>query len=185
MSVRYMVVIGLFIALFTLSSVFPIYIPISPVPITLHVFFVMLSGVILGKKFGTISVVIWILIGIFGLPVFSGGKSGIMVILGPTGGFLVGFIVCSYIVGYMVNRFGYRLNTIILSGFIGLLFIYIIGCLGFFGSFYFLHKPITLLQSIKLSVFPFIPFDIVKIFFSSLICFRVHKSLKESGYSLL
>ncbi|MDR2442464.1 MAG: biotin transporter BioY [Deltaproteobacteria bacterium] len=66
--------------------------PFSPVPITLQTMFVLLTGLILGSKRGVYAILIYILAGCVGLPVFAGGKAGLAVLIGPTGGFLLGFI---------------------------------------------------------------------------------------------
>ncbi|MDR2442465.1 MAG: biotin transporter BioY [Deltaproteobacteria bacterium] len=66
--------------------------PISPVPITLQTLFVLLTGLILGPKRGVYAMLIYLLAGAVGLPVFAGGKAGVAVLIGPTGGFLLGFI---------------------------------------------------------------------------------------------
>jgi biotin transport system substrate-specific component len=78
-------------------------IPIGPVPITLQVLFVLLSGLVLGSKLGAISQVEYLAFGFAGVPVFAQGKSGLIALLGPTGGYLVGFIVGAYIAGLLAE----------------------------------------------------------------------------------
>jgi biotin transport system substrate-specific component len=73
--------------------------PLSPVPITMQTLFVLLSGLILGPKAGAASSGLYLLAGIVGLPVFAGGKGGLAVLIGPTGGFLIGFPLASAISG--------------------------------------------------------------------------------------
>jgi len=80
-----------------------ISIPISHVPITLQTFFVYLAGAILGSKLALLSQIIYILIGIIGFPVFAYGKAGFGVLIGPTGGYLIGFIIGAYIIGRMIE----------------------------------------------------------------------------------
>ena len=91
MSLRKKMLVSLFAALLCVSSY--VVIPIGPVPVTLQVLFVLLAGAVLGAKMGALSVVIWVMLGAFGLPVFAGGKAGPMVLLGPTGGYLLGFVI--------------------------------------------------------------------------------------------
>jgi len=76
-----------------------INIPIGPVPISLQTFFVTLAGFVLGPKKGAMAVALYLLAGLIGLPVFSGGRSGLGHLLGPTGGFLVGFMLSAFISG--------------------------------------------------------------------------------------
>ena len=76
-----------------------VQIPIGPVPITLQVLFVLLSGLVLGSKLGAASQMEYLALGFAGMPVFAQGKSGLIALLGPTGGYLVGFILGAYIAG--------------------------------------------------------------------------------------
>jgi len=78
--------------------------PFTPVPITLQTFSVFLSGVVLGKKYGSVSQLIYILLGLVGLPFFAGGSAGFVRLLGPTGGYLIGFVVCSFFVGKLLEK---------------------------------------------------------------------------------
>ncbi len=75
------------------------FLPLYPVPITLQTLFTYLSGAVLGPWFGALSQVIYILLGGIGLPVFAGGKAGFGTLLGPTGGYLLGFIAASFAIG--------------------------------------------------------------------------------------
>jgi len=78
-------------------------IPIGPVPITLQTLFVLLTGLLLGSRWGAASVAIYLLAGIAGLPVFSAGTGGIGQIIGPKGGYLIGFLVAAYLTG-LINE---------------------------------------------------------------------------------
>ena len=82
-----------------------ISIPFYPVPLTLQVFFVLLSGTILGKKLGALSQIIYLGIGAIGAPVFHNFTGGMGILLGPTGGFLIGFIPGAYMAGLVYERF--------------------------------------------------------------------------------
>lgn len=79
--------------------------PWTPVPISAQTFAVLLSGVLLGGWYGGLSQFFYIGAGIAGVPWFSGGGSGIAHILGPTGGYIVGFILAAFFVGYFIDRF--------------------------------------------------------------------------------
>ncbi|MCJ2166139.1 MULTISPECIES: biotin transporter BioY [unclassified Pseudodesulfovibrio] len=76
-----------------------INIPIGPVPISLQTFFVTLAGFVLGPRRGALAVALYLLAGVIGLPVFAGGKSGLGHMIGPTGGFLFGFLLSAFISG--------------------------------------------------------------------------------------
>jgi len=75
------------------------FLPLYPVPITLQSLFTYLSGAVLGPWLGALSQVIYILLGAIGLPIFAGGKAGFGTLLGPTGGYLFGFVVASLVIG--------------------------------------------------------------------------------------
>jgi len=78
-------------------------IPLPVVPITLQTFFVMLSGVVLGPYFGALSMAVYLLLGFLGMPVFAGGQSGLGVLAGQTGGYLIGFVLCPIVTGLIVQ----------------------------------------------------------------------------------
>ena len=80
-----------------------IMIPLPPVPITMQTLFVSLAGALLGGYLGALSQVVYILLGVIGLPVFAGGKAGFGVLIGPTGGYLIGFIVGAFIIGKLTS----------------------------------------------------------------------------------
>ncbi len=74
-------------------------IPLGPVPFTLQPYFVMLAGYLLGPLHGAGAVTLYVCAGLLGLPVFAGGKAGLAVLLGPTGGFLAGFVLAAWVTG--------------------------------------------------------------------------------------
>jgi biotin transport system substrate-specific component len=81
-----------------------IAIPVGPVPIVLQNLFVMLAGLLLGGRWGLISVGVYLLAGAMGLPVFAGGTGGAGKFVGPTGGYLLGFAAAAYLVGVISER---------------------------------------------------------------------------------
>ncbi len=74
--------------------------PLGPVPISMQPLFVFLTGYVLGPKRGVLAIGLYLLAGTIGLPVFSGGRSGLGHLLGPTGGYLFGFVVAAYLCGF-------------------------------------------------------------------------------------
>ena len=81
-----------------------IHIPIGPVPMVLSTLFVLLSGLLLGSRWGFISMGIYLLVGAMGLPVFAGGKGGFAHFFGPTGGYLLGYGLSAWITGVISER---------------------------------------------------------------------------------
>ncbi len=87
-----------------------IYLPWSPVPVTGQTFAVLMSGVLLGAAWGGLSQFVYLGLGLAGIPWFTGGKSGLSVLLGPTGGYLIGFIIASLFIGYIVDKYARSRN---------------------------------------------------------------------------
>ncbi len=102
--IRKMVFTSLFAALIIVGGYISFPIPLSPVPIALADFFVMLAGLLLGASSGGASVGLFLFLGALGLPVFAGGKSGLAVLFGPTGGFLFGYLVSAIVIGAISQR---------------------------------------------------------------------------------
>ena len=93
---------SLLAALAAISAYFPI--PIGPVPVILQNIFILLAGLLLGSRWGLISMGIYLLIGAIGLPVFSAGRGGIAHFFGPTGGYLFGYALCAFVTGLISER---------------------------------------------------------------------------------
>ncbi len=81
------------------------YLPYTPVPVTGQVFAVLLSGVILGKWYGGVSQGLYAALGAAGVPWFNGGKAGMEILSGVTGGYIIGFIAASLIIGWCTDRY--------------------------------------------------------------------------------
>ncbi len=164
--VRKMVYASLFAAMTSVGAF--MIIPVGPVPITLQVLFVFMAGSMLKARWGMISMIIYVLLGIVGLPVFSGGGSGFGILLGPTGGYLVGFIAAAGLIGFLFeHRPPSHIVVNILYMFVGLIMIYILGIaqLAFVA-----HLDIT--TAIALGAVPFLPADVMKAIVAAIISTR-------------
>lgn len=181
MSAKHMVLTSLFTALIAISSQLYIPLPLSGVPHTLQILFVLLAGLLLGARWGACSVLLWILLGIFGLPVYAQGKAGAAVLFGPTGGFLLGFAICAYFVG----NFAWKENAykkVLFTMLIGLGIVYSVGLIGFMTNYhFFLHKDIKLEAAVGLTILPFLPFDIIKACLAAWLGLKVRKALLRAG----
>ncbi len=104
-----------------------LHLPIGPVPIVLTNLFVLLSGLLLGARWGFISAALYLLVGAMGMPVFYGGKGGLAHLFGPTGGYLFGFVLSAGMVGFISHRIRYSLLGDIIAVIIGSLVIYAFG----------------------------------------------------------
>jgi biotin transport system substrate-specific component len=122
---RWMVLASLMAAL-TAAGAY-ILVPIGPVPIVLSTLFVLLSGLLLGSRWGLVSMALYLLVGAIGMPVFSGGRGGLAHFLGPTGGYLFGYVFASWVTGLIAERSRGILIFEILSVLTGSLAIYSLG----------------------------------------------------------
>lgn len=101
---RGMVFAALFAALTGAVAWFKIPLPFTPVPITLQTLVVLLSGAMLGSYYGALAMIIYLILGAIGLPVFAGGSSGFGALFGPTGGYLLSYPIAAFIIGKMLER---------------------------------------------------------------------------------
>jgi len=151
-----------------------IIIPLPPVPITLQTLFLSLAGALLGARLGALSQVIYLLIGMIGLPVFAGGKAGLGVLFGPTGGYLMGFVAGAWVIGILVNLrrkpgFGWTAGAIL----VGTAVIYLFGV-----TQLYLVAEISLYKAISVGVLPFLIGDMVKILAAAYVVIRVRPGLR-------
>jgi biotin transport system substrate-specific component len=121
-----MVVLASLMAALTAVGAY-IHVPIGPVPIVLSTLFVILSGLLLGSRWGPASMGLYLLVGAIGMPVFAGGKGGLAHFFGPTGGYLFGYVLASWITGFVSERSGGLLLLDILAVVIGSFVIYGLG----------------------------------------------------------
>ncbi len=158
--------------LITLCARIAIVLPFSPVPVTGQTFAVLITGALLGARRGCLSVLLYIMQGVLGLPVFSMGRAGFVILLGPTGGYLVGFIAAAYVVGLLAEKGWDRwVVTAVLAMVIGSIVMYAFGLLwlsNFAGS---------IKAALALGLYPFIPGDLFKIVLAA--------ALLPSGWKLL
>jgi len=135
----------------------PLSVPFGPIPFSLQVFVVCLSVYVLGARRGTSAVMLYLLIGFIGLPVFSGFAGGAGKLLGPTGGFLVGFIPLAAISGWFSDR-SERVAAQFAGMLLGLAVLYLFGAV-------WLSKVAKLdfNRCMAVAVYPFIPIDVLKI----------------------
>lgn len=163
---------GMFAALTAVFS--QIQIPIGPVPINLATFSVMLSGSVLGWEYGTLSQTVYVMLGIIGAPVFAGFSGGLGVVLGKTGGYILGYIAIAFIVGVMTEKINISRKVILpLSMAIGTLVCYTLGT-----AWFMILTKTGLWQSLLLCVIPFLIGDAIKISVASLITGRLKKAIK-------
>lgn len=160
-----MVFAALFASLTAVGAYVKIPLPITPVPVTMQVFFVLLAGSMLGSRWGTISMVVYLLLGIAGFPVFAGGASGMGVLFGPTGGYLAGFIFAAFVTGKLLENLSqHSILKNFLCMIIGLIIIYL------FGAFRLMSVAhLTFQQTMIAGILPFIIGDLVTLMLAAFI----------------
>ncbi|QTA37469.1 biotin transporter BioY [Thermosipho ferrireducens] len=161
--------VALFISLMVVGA--QISIPIGPVPITLQVLMLFLTGYILNPKLSFLTELIYLAMGAVGLPVFANFTGGIVHLLGPTGGYLISFPLVAYIVSLSKNR----LSSRIVFGFLALVLLYGLGVVVL--SFHIK----SIVKAFTVGVFPFIPIDIGKMFLAIFITTKLKKIIPEVG----
>jgi biotin transport system substrate-specific component len=120
------VLVVLFSAFVALTA--QVEIPLWPVPLTLQTLGVLFTGAVLGSRRGALALLLYLTEGALGLPVFAGGASGVGYMLGPTGGYLVGFVVAAGVVGWLAQRgWDRRLVWAAVAMVIGNVIIYVCG----------------------------------------------------------
>lgn len=164
------VYIGMFAAL--IAACAWIAIPLT-VSITLQTFAVCLTAGLLGWKRGTAAIVVYILLGMIGLPVFTGFKSGVAAVTGPTGGYIAGFIFTALIVGFAADKIGRKMWQNIVFMTLGIIICYLFGTLWFVIAY-----KTTFISALSMCVFPFLLPDAVKIVLAAILVNRLKRFVK-------
>lgn len=183
LNTRDMILVALMATLTTIGAY--ISIPLGPVPFTLQTFFVMLSGMLLGSKKGALSMIVYVSMGLVGMPVFANGMSGLPIITKPSFGYLLGFIIASYVIGKLAEMIKEKENqkmwfTVI--PFVGMFIIYLVGVPYLFMIFNTLitpDNPISFATALKYGVTPFILIDSIKAIIVGIVAMAVVPTLNK------
>lgn len=167
---KMLIVSALFAAIIGIAA--QIMIKIPPVPFTGQTLALMLTATVLGKRYGTISAILYVMMGMVGVPVFSGMLSGLGVIFGPTGGYIIAFIPAAFVIGWFVEKFGFSVIGSVTANIIGAMLILVIGTmwLKVFGN-------LDWAAAFKGGMVPFIIPDILKAAVSAIIGITLYKRL--------
>ena len=171
-TVRDMCFIAMFAVIIAVCSW--ISVPLT-VPITLQTFGVFAALGVLGGKKGTIAVIVYVLLGAVGLPVFAGFKLGIGTLLGTTGGYIIGFVLSGIVYWAITDKFGTKLAVTVIAMALGLLVCYAFGTAWFMIVYTRSKGTVTLWSALGWCVFPFIIPDAIKIALAILVSERVGK----------
>lgn len=170
-----MALIGVMTAVICIMGPISIQLPISPVPISLGTLAIYFAIYVLGMKKGTISCAVYLLMGFIGIPVFTAFTSGPAKLLGPTGGYLIGYIFMALVCGFVVDK----TNNVFLC-FLGM----VLGTavLYLFGTAWLAHQAdMTFAAALAAGVIPFILGDLAKIVIAIIAGGQIKKRLRQAG----
>lgn len=185
--------IALFAAIICLGAFMNI--PIGPVPIALQNVLCLLSAILLGGLFASFPTGLFLLAGLLGLPVYSGGKAGLAVWAGPTGGFLLGYFLAAFLAGLIAGRPSVKEKKFSVKVFIRLLVAFLLGMIVLYipGIFHFAKWASTngkvpfdksaFSYTMAACVIPFIPGDIIKILVCLPVALKIRPILAQYLYS--
>ena len=163
----------------------PLSIPLAGgVPVSLATFAVMLSGVLLGGPLGALSQLIYVLLAAVGLPVLAGWTGGLGIVLGMTGGYIIGYIPCAWLTGLIYKKYGetakkpVKILFMILGMTAGNIVLYVIGT-----AWFMFITEMTLEASLAACVIPFIPGNIIKMAAVIIICLPVENAIRRTAYA--
>jgi len=154
----------------------PLSLPIGVVPISLTNFAIYISLYALGMKRGTISYLVYVLIGFVGVPVFSNFSGGAGKLLGPTGGYIFGFIFMAIISGFFIDKWCRNIPLCMLGMILGIMVTYL------FGTVWLSYEAnMTMKSALAAGVWPFIPGDLIKMLIAAIIGPKLRSQLKSAN----
>lgn len=173
MKIRRVLFVALFAALIASAGFFVM--PIGPVPIVFQNGIAILSGLLLGAVNGFFSVALFLLAGVLGMPIFSGGKAGLAVLAGPTGGYLIGYALASFVAGLLFEKLPLpKIASVIIATIAGFAIIYVPGLMRLSQT---LH--LSLNDTFAKGLIPFLLADFLKAIVIIIVALRVKNKLKK------
>ena len=152
----------------------PVVIPAGPIPLSLATFAIYLAGAVSGRKRGTLAAALYLLIGIIGVPVFSGFSGGFQKLAGVTGGYLIGYLPCAFLSGFgaelAAKKGRIRILPVMMTA--GTAVLYTLGT-----AWFMFQSGNTLGTALSLCVVPFLPGDAVKIAAATAISVPVRRAV--------
>ena len=184
LSTKDMTLVAMFTGLTAIGAF--ISLPVGPVPISLQSLFVILSGLIIGPKLGALSQIVYISLGLIGVPIFSGFTGGPQTIMKPSFGFIIGFVFAAYIVGVIAHSDKkLSIKKVWIGSLVGTIVVYLFG-LPY--MYYMLNivmgKGLSFQAIMQMGCLLFLPGDFVKVIIASLVAMKILPILSKSNLSL-
>jgi biotin transport system substrate-specific component len=177
LSTRDLIICAMFASITAILAQISIPLPFSTVPLTMQVFAVTISGVILGAKRGFVSQLIYILLGSIGMPVFAQMSGGLGIVLGYTGGFIMAFPIMTLLIGYISEKTD-KIYYVMISMILALIINYTIGTL-----WYSFVAGVGFVEGFMVCVAPFIISDIIKLGLATSIGINIKRRMKKEVYA--
>lgn len=172
MSAQNLALVGVMTAVTCILGPIAIPLPVSPVPITFTTLAIYLAVYVLGTKYGTISCILYLLLGTVGLPIFSGFSGGPAKLAGPTGGYLAGFIFIALIAGFFIESFSGKIFPAVAGMATATAVCYL------FGTFWLARQMnLTFTAALAIGVIPYLIGDTVKIVIAALLGPKLKKAI--------
>lgn len=172
LSLRDMMLVSMFTAILAVLAYVAVPLPFSPVPVTGQTFGIMLIGLLLGKKRGVMAVALMLLLGAVGVPVFSGGRAGLSILAGPTGGYLFSWLLSVVVVDALKSKIRGFKGAVAASFVGGVIVVYAIGV-----PWLAMSTGMTLSAAFVAGAMPFLPGDLFKVAIAALTAARMPKNL--------
>lgn len=174
LSIRNIALIGVITAITCILA--PMSIPIGPVPVSLTNVVIYFGLYILGTARGTISYLVYLLLGLIGLPVFSGFTAGPQKLFGPTGGYLIGFIPMAIIAGFFIEKSGRRIVFSMTGMILGTAVCYLLGT-----AWLAYQANMSFAGALAEGVIPFIAVDLIKMVLAAAAAPQIYKTLVRAN----
>lgn len=170
---RWMLLSAIFAAVTAVFS--QLTIPLPLIPITGQTLAVGLTATILGSRYGTLAMLIYVVLGAIGLPVFSGASGGLQVLFGKTGGYIIGFVLTAYITGLYLEKTRFTLKNALIANMIGMIVTLVCGTIQLK-----VVMDIPWDKAVAFGATPFVVVGVVKAVLASVIGIKVRERLIAS-----
>lgn len=172
-----LIMVAMFTALTAVGAWISFPLPFSPVPVAFANLFVLLAGVILGKWLGALSQIVYVVLGVIGIPVFAQFAAGPAVLTGPTGGYLAGYVIAAFAAGALAEYMPRSLPDMLripVSLAAGGLLLYVPGILWLSSNL-----DISITAALVAGFYPYLPGDALKVVIATILCASLYQQLPQ------